>query len=208
MYYHECMNLLYIHGFASTGKTSKTKQLAEITGMQVIAPSLTHDPMVDLQLLAHIVESTNVTAVVGSSLGGFYALYLAQRYDLRVVLINPSLKPYDTLADKLGTVSIYGSDATFEWTPYHLASLRQMGRVVDRACTQSSGVTWANVLCLLATNDERLNAESTMAALPFAHHVLDSVQGHRFEDLMPYAAQIRATVTAASCYGEPELEVT
>ena len=39
---------------------------------------------------------------VGSSLGGFYATYLAERYAARAVLINPSVRPFDDLERYLG----------------------------------------------------------------------------------------------------------
>jgi predicted esterase YcpF (UPF0227 family) len=35
--------------------------------------------------------------LVGSSLGGFYSLYLSNKYNLKAILINPSITPHRTL---------------------------------------------------------------------------------------------------------------
>ena len=43
-----------------------------------------------------ITEGHNV-ALVGSCIGGFYASYMAAKYRLPVVLINPLVKPYESL---------------------------------------------------------------------------------------------------------------
>ena len=41
-------------------------------------------------------------AFVGSSLGGFYATWLAERYDAKAVMINPSVRPFTDLERYLG----------------------------------------------------------------------------------------------------------
>ena len=35
--------------------------------------------------------------LIGSSLGGFYATHLAERFGVRAVLINPAIRPYEDL---------------------------------------------------------------------------------------------------------------
>lgn len=43
----------------------------------------------------------NIT-LIGSSLGGFYSIYLAQKYNLKAILINPSIESHKTLKTYVG----------------------------------------------------------------------------------------------------------
>ena len=64
--------------------------------------------------------------LIGSSLGGFYATHLAQRFAARAVLINPALRPWDDLRAYLGTQTNFHSGPTFEVTAAHLTKLRAL----------------------------------------------------------------------------------
>lgn len=46
-------------------------------------------------------ESYDIT-LVGSSLGGFYSIYLSEKYNLKAVLINPSVEPWVTMKKHIG----------------------------------------------------------------------------------------------------------
>lgn len=193
------MTTLYIHGFASTGASSTAAKLREILGPDesVLAPTLTHRPAADLETLADIVRTENVTVVVGSSLGGFYALAIAQKFGLPVVLINPSLGPYETLGGVLGTVAVYGTSDTFQWTQEQLDELREIADAVGTAIDiETSGLTWSKVLVLLGGRDEVLDPQATAAKFPNAHVILDPDAGHRFGDISAYAELIRAVAAA------------
>lgn len=198
------MTTMYIHGFASTGKTSKVSQLEAILGEPVLAPTLTHRPADDLRTLSALVEEHNVTTVVGSSLGGFYALYLGQKFDLRLVLINPALEPYETLQAMKGDVKVYGTDTVFSWGDDQIAELREAATVVNAAVdSQASGLTWANVLILLAAKDELLDTEKALRVFEHKKVILDLNEDHRFGNILPYAEYIRKIEASTSDYGEP-----
>ena len=98
--------IFYIHGFRSSGLANKAKLLQE--GFEnVYSPSLP----VSADLAIHLLENTikfmkpfyNIT-LVGSSLGGYYSIYLANKHNLKAVLVNPSIYPYDTLRKCIGEV--------------------------------------------------------------------------------------------------------
>lgn len=187
------MTALFIHGFASSGQSSKVDQLRRILGDEVLAPSLRHRPKADLDALAELVARRQVRTAVGSSMGGFYALALAQRFDLRLVLINPALRADETTRRYLGTNTVYDTGATFEWTERELAELCEIGVTVEQALDPArSRVSWKNVLALLAEHDDLIDARETAARLPVGCVVFDAVADHRFADLMPYAERIRA----------------
>lgn len=202
------MTTLFIHGFASSGRSSKVEQLRRILGEEVIAPSLTHRPRADYAHLEALVEEHHVRTVVGSSMGGFYAMALAQRFDERVVLVNPALRFVETARRYIGTHTVYDTGVTFEWTEREIDELRKIDATVEEALDfASSNVTWANVLVLLAEKDEVLDARATAALLKWAKVVMDPVQDHRFADLGPYAKRIRAIAAAPSDLGVPDLEI-
>lgn len=199
------MTVLYIHGFASSGNTSKVAQLRDILGEDILAPSLTHNPGPDMKMLMDLVRNNHIKTVVGSSLGGFYAILLGEYFDLRLILINPSLEPHKTLVDKLGTVQIYGSDSTFEWTEQDLEMLSWAAEDVNKSLTPGqSNQTWPNILCLLSAKDERLDAKATAEVFSMSHVIIDPDQDHRFSDLSKYADQIRRIANAPSFAGESD----
>jgi len=190
------MTILYVHGFASTGNSSKATQIEAIVGERVLAPNLSHRPAADVARLETLIREEAVTTVVGSSLGGFYALYLAQRTELRVILVNPALNAHELLIDRRGTVQVYETGEEFEWTQAQIDELREISAFVDAALDpHASRVTWSKVLVLLARHDERIDTATTLARLPAtARVVVDEVQDHRFGDLAPYADAIRELV--------------
>jgi predicted esterase YcpF (UPF0227 family) len=70
--------------------------------------------------------SPDEPALIGSSLGGFYATHVAERYGLRTVLLNPAVRPYELLHDYLGVQrNLYtGEEIVVE--PRHLDELRAL----------------------------------------------------------------------------------
>ncbi len=119
--------LIYIHGFISSPKSTKAQLLKHAMnvlgrGDEYYVPQLPFDPERAIALLeAKITASlqqldASKIALVGSSLGGYYATWLANKFDLKAVLVNPSVRPYDSLKPYLGEVSnVYtGEKYTFE----------------------------------------------------------------------------------------------
>lgn len=65
-------------------------------------------------------------ALVGSSLGGYYATYLAEKHDLYAVLINPAAFAYQSLAPAVGPQRNLYTGESFDFTEQHLAELAQL----------------------------------------------------------------------------------
>jgi len=97
--------IIYIHGFGGSGEGSKAKAFRKYfnsIGETFIAPSLSYVPELAIKTLEELIESYHGdVCLIGSSLGGYYTMYLAQKYNLKAVLINPSISPVQTLQRSL-----------------------------------------------------------------------------------------------------------
>jgi hypothetical protein len=61
--------------------------------------------------------------VVGSSLGGFYANFLAEKYGCKAVALNPAVRAARVLAPHVGMMTAYDSDETFDFRPEYIEEL-------------------------------------------------------------------------------------
>jgi predicted esterase YcpF (UPF0227 family) len=65
-------------------------------------------------------------AVVGSSLGGFYATIVAERTGCRAVLLNPAVDPARDLEASVGQTTAWHSDDAFVFRPEYIDELRRV----------------------------------------------------------------------------------
>jgi len=125
--------ILYLHGFNSSPQSVKAQYLKRYLqergkGDQYICPSLPHGPsqavaMVEAEIARRGAEKITL---VGSSLGGFYATWLAENHALRAVLINPAIDPHVGLRPHLGPQRpVYGGEG-YELTEEHLREWRAL----------------------------------------------------------------------------------
>jgi len=126
--------IVYLHGFNSSPQSHKAEVLHRYLqsggcGEALQVPRLSHWPREAVVQAADVIEARlgiEPVCLAGSSLGGYYATWLAERYDLRAVLINPAIRPYRLLADYLGTQSNPYTGETYELTREHMAQLREL----------------------------------------------------------------------------------
>lgn len=102
-------HLLYLHGFRSSPQSAKAQQVAarvraQHPGVHWWCPQLPPSPHEAMAMLLRGVAHwpRDQMAVVGSSLGGFYATHVAQRLGCRAVLLNPAIHPARDLARHIG----------------------------------------------------------------------------------------------------------
>ena len=93
-------HLIYIHGFLSSPSSHKAVQVKQWLAdnrpdIKYHCPFLTAYPGQTRQTLETLVESLlpDPVYLMGSSLGGYWATWLVEKYKLRAVLINPAVKP-------------------------------------------------------------------------------------------------------------------
>ena len=91
-------------------------------------PQLPPSPREALGLLAHGTAGWPVDrmAIVGSSLGGFYATAMAERLGCHAVLLNPAVDPARDLARHIGETQAWHSEERFFFLPSHVDELRRM----------------------------------------------------------------------------------
>ncbi len=92
---------------------------------QYLCPQLPVEPRCAAQLILDTVNQSNMRdgCIVGSSLGGFYATWLAEQTGMRAVLLNPAVRPDRDLERHLGVQPVYHSNETIEVKPDYLEQL-------------------------------------------------------------------------------------
>ncbi len=129
--------VIYLHGFASSGRSWKAQRLQRwLAPIPVLAPTFRQDPPSAVRYLeGYIGDAVAQTPqepllLVGSSLGGYYAQYLARRFPAGAVLINPALNPVETLAQCVGENRIFQTQEVFTFTLSQLQALKSFD-IVD-----------------------------------------------------------------------------
>ncbi len=130
------VTIVYLHGFNSGPASVKAQQLGRgIAALDppsrpaYFVPQLPHRPAVAMREMMTWIDTANNHAgnkgltFVGSSLGGFYATFLAEHYGAKAVLINPAIRPAESLASYLGPQRNPVSGETYELTHEHFAEL-------------------------------------------------------------------------------------
>lgn len=127
-------HLLYLHGFRSSPLSAKAVKMA--AAVQALHPAVhwwcPQLPPSPRQAMAMLMAGTagwprGSMAVVGSSLGGFYATWIAARTGCPAVLLNPAVHPARDLASHIGEQSAWHSpQETFFFQPEFVQELRDL----------------------------------------------------------------------------------
>ena len=180
--------IIYIHGFASSGFGSKAEKFKEYFDEGIITISLPtfHNLASNTleQLIDAFVSIDEEVQLIGSSLGGFYALYLANKYDLKAVLINPAVNPAGTLDRYEGVdfVTNFYDSSRFEFNSSHIKSLKNYE--VDFIKTPENFIT------LLQEDDEVLDFNEAAEKLEDTELIIEEGGSHSFEDIERYFRKI------------------
>ncbi len=122
--------ILYLHGFCSSPASWKSQVLAKEMarrGMaaQFLCPQLSPVPDEAVASVSRLIEQADgPVTLIGSSLGGHYANYLAEKYDLKAVLINPATVDCLDLAKFVGDHANFNTGEKFTFTAEHAGQLK------------------------------------------------------------------------------------
>lgn len=98
---------LYLHGFASSSLSEKALQTrdyftTELPHVELLTPDLPYTPDEAIAAIELALQGRCPDAVIGSSLGGFLATWVAERYGCKAVLVNPAVQPDQLLSQHFG----------------------------------------------------------------------------------------------------------
>jgi uncharacterized protein len=153
----EITHLLYLHGFRSSPKSFKARFMADWLQrhrpeVQWWCPQLPPSPRESMDLVFTEISRwpTERMAVMGSSLGGFYATVVAEKTGCRAVLLNPAINPARDLAGYIGELtSFHDPDDAFYFKAEYVTQLRLL---TPRAITRPE-----RYLPVIAKGDEVLD---------------------------------------------------
>jgi predicted esterase YcpF (UPF0227 family) len=183
-------HLLYLHGFRSSPRSFKARvvhqRMAQLGRAQsLICPQLPASPKAAMELVLTLAERhKDSLAIVGSSLGGFYATWLAERFGCRAVLINPAVDPLKDLDKHVGVTTAWHSDEPFEFKREYIDELA--GLRVARITRPE------RYFLLAATGDEVLDYRDMVAHYAGAHqHVIEG-SDHAVSEFEQYVDEVLA----------------
>lgn len=165
--------ILYLHGFRSSPQSMKARVMADrmaALGLaeQLVSPQLPASPEQAMALALSLVDGVpaHELAIVGSSLGGYYATWLAERLGCRAVLLNPAVVPLKDLDQHVGVTTQYHSNEPFEFRREYIDELRALA--VDRITRPE------RYFLIAATGDEVLDYRDMVQHYAGARqHVID-----------------------------------
>lgn len=187
-------HLLYLHGFRSSPSSNKARIMAQRIAqrhpdVQWWCPQLPPSPheAIDMVMkgIAHWPRKS--MAVVGSSLGGFYATYVAGMTRCRAVLLNPAVHPARDLARYIGDQTLWHDPSEhFYFRPEYIQELRAME---VGALTRPE-----RVFAVIAKGDEALDWHEMSARYPDSNvklleggdHALSDFEKNHLEEVMAF----------------------
>ena len=179
-------HLLYLHGFRSSPQSMKAIKVADWAagqpGLTFWCPQLPPSPeQAAAEVIATVAQwPRSQMAVMGSSLGGFYATWVAEQTGCRAVLINPAVNPARDLAAYIGEQTHWHDPTqTFYFQPAFVDELRTLtvgalahpARYQVWAATGDEVLDWREMASRYASCDVRVVQGSDHALSCFDDHM-------------------------------------
>ena len=183
--------ILYLHGFRSSPRSFKAQLLAQRMrelgcGGDFLCPQLPASPREAIALVQQLITgcASDDLALIGSSLGGYYATWLTEQLGCRAALLNPAVRPPLDLGKYVGVTTAYHSDERFEFKREYIAELENLA--VEH-------ITQPNRYFLLAaTGDEVLDWREMVAHYPGARQHVIKGSDHGISEFAQYMDAVLA----------------
>ena len=181
--------LLYLHGFRSSPQSFKAQRLhawlqQHRPAVDWWCPQLPPSPREAIDMLREGAAGWPAagSAVLGSSLGGFYATVVAEATGWPAVVMNPAVDPARDLAAYVGEVSAFHApEQRFDFRSEYIDELRAM--------TPGPITRPERYLAIIAKGDELLDWREMTARYPGANLRLLEGSDHAlsdFDDHLPH----------------------
>jgi len=171
--------IIYLHGYASIGNGEKSQLLRDYFGSShVVSPNLPVDPDQVENIIDELVQkySNESIVFVGTSLGGFWANYAAQKYSFPCVIVNPAACPSISLK-KYMTATI---------NKFYIGEIHKITQEILDGYDKREQWVGDNTNPLLinlfaAEDDNIINFKQTLLAFPLTNcTIIKSTGGHQF----------------------------
>ncbi len=168
-------HIIYAHGFRSGPRSFKAQYIAQWLqanrpDIEWLCPQLPVSPQAAADLLRTAVHTwpKQSTAVIGSSLGGFYATWLGALLKCKTVLLNPAVHPARDLLAYTGTHSHWHEPtASLVFENHYIEELKTL--YVGNGNTNTNNLLDpADILNMVAKGDEVLSWQEMAARYPLA----------------------------------------
>ncbi|MBR4786815.1 MAG: hypothetical protein IK013_02900 [Bacteroidales bacterium] len=173
-------NILYIHGFNSAGGGHKAQLLQEMfPECKVLSPTFDcKNPQAIRSKLDSLMRTQNIRMVIGTSLGGFFALYCSMKHHKQAVIINPTTKPSQTLRKFIGKQKNFVTGEVYQVTEADIAKYEKFEDDIMAGLEPDNNL----VHFVLATDDELLGDHTYLEQKFSQCHDFNYFdgQGHRF----------------------------
>ena len=181
--------ILYLHGFCSAPASWKARLLADKMterglGQRFFCPALSTEPKEAIDQCEAIIAEHGQHApltLVGSSLGGYFATFLAEKHGLRAALINPAVVAPLSLSRYLGPQTNFYTGETFMLTERHLEDIRAL---------DVARITPERYLLLVETGDEVLNCWQAVERYAGSRQIVVDGGDHSFVSFPGHLPQL------------------
>ena len=183
-------HLLYLHGFRSSPRSAKAQMVASRVQALSTRPVLwsPQSPPSPREAVAQILQGIaswphDTMAVIGSSLGGFYATCVAEATGCRAVLLNPAVEPARDLARHIGEQTAWHDpESRFFFEPRFVDELRAL-----RCATITRP---SRYFAVIAKGDELLDWREMRGRYPGAHLRLLEGGDHALTDFEDHIGEV------------------
>ena len=183
--------ILYLHGFRSSPQSFKARALqawmsAHGRAAQFCCPALSASPAQAIAQAEALMAgfAREEISIIGSSLGGFYATWLAEKYGCRAVLVNPAVQPPRDLESYVGVSTCYHSEELFEFKAEYVEQLRALS-VAQISAPQ-------RYFLIAATGDEVLDWRDMVQHYAGARHLIIPGSDHGIAEMTEQFAEVLA----------------
>ena len=177
-------NILYIHGFNSSPLSVKAEQTRlylfnNFPQVNFYCPQLVSNPKGAINQLEQIILSSPTNSswfLIGSSLGGYFASYLSEKYNVPCVLVNPAIKPFELLEDYLGEQVNPYTEEVYQVTREHMLELK----AIEPKRPSFNIAQKNNYLVMVQTDDEVLNYQQAVEKYHHCKLLIEQGGDHSF----------------------------
>lgn len=189
--------ILYLHGFRSSPESLKARLLSERMAQlgrsaEWLCPQLPASPAAAVALASALVAGVAAPelTIIGSSLGGYYATWLAERLGCRAVLLNPAVHPQRQLQHHVGLTTHYHSARPFDFKPGYIDELAALAVAAISAPQR--------YFLLAATGDTVLDYRDMVAHYRLAQQHVIHGSDHGIAEFAQYLTPVLAFCGIAS----------